>query len=158
MAAIKWFLCSQAKYRSLVENEQVVQDGMYFLHDSREYYYNGEQYMRNILYYTGDLPQNPVPGRIYFNTNTLVSYTHNGSSWEIVIEPANVNVVTGDAGVTNMVTGAAAKSYIDTYIRANNETAIVSIAYNDAAHQFTITNSAATNNTVQYTVNEFGAS
>lgn len=158
MAAIKWFLCSQAKYRSLVENEQVVQDGMYFLHDSREYYYNGEQYMRNILYYTGDLPQNPVPGRIYFNTNTLVAYTHNGSSWEIVIEPANVNVVTGDAGVTNMVTGAAAKSYIDTYIRANNETAIVSIAYNDAAHQFTITNSAATNNTVQYTVNEFGAS
>ena len=158
MAAIKWFLLSQKKYLSLVKNNEVVQDGMYFLHDSKEYYYNGEQYMRNFLYYTGDLPQNPVVGRLYFNTNTLTCYTHNGSSWEIVIEPANVNVVSNELGVTNMVTGLAAKTFIDQYIRANNETAIMSIGYNPTAHQFTVTNSAATNNTTQYVVNEFGAS
>lgn len=137
MSAVRWFFGTKAKYNALAKANQLHPEGMYFLNDTGEYYYKGEQYMGHFIYFTGDLPSSGITtDHVYFNTSTLTGYTYDGTKWNILVEPASVSVLTGGvAGVPQMVTGAAAKAYIDDYVVHNNDNVVININWDETNNQ-----------------------
>lgn len=157
---VRWYFCTKAIYDALVENNQVYQEGFYFLSDTNEYYYKGVNYMRNTVFVTSTLPNTGIAtGRIYFNTSTLTAYTYNASSglWEVLVEPAKVSVIENEAGVTQMVTGAAVKTYVDNLIDTAVNNTVINISWS-GNNTLIFNRKVNQNGPVNLTVNEFGAS
>ena len=157
---VRWYFCTKAIYNNLVENDQVYQEGFYFLSDTNEYYYKGVNYMRNTVFVTSSLPTTGIaPGRIYFNTSTLTAYTYNTETglWNILAEPAKVSVLENSQGVTQMVTGAAVKTYVDDLIDNAVNGTVINISWS-GKNTLIFNRKVNENGPVNLTVNEFGAS
>ena len=140
--AIHWYFGTQQAYLGLKTNNKLDPEGMYFITDTNEFYYKDVNYMNNTIYFTGDLPDIDyiTPDHVYFNTTTLTAYTHDGTKWNVLIEPANVSVLLtpeddSTNGVPQMVTGAAVKAYTDRYINTNNNPALVDISWDNVNSQ-----------------------
>ena len=164
MSAVRWFFGTKAKYEALKNANQLHPEGMYLLTDTNEYYYKDVNYMCNVVYFSGDLPSASTASqnRIYFNTTTLTAYTSNGSTWDVLIEPAKVGVLISgtNTGVPQMVTGAAAKAYIDEFVTTNNNNAVIEISWDATNSKIKYRQYVNRDNTTttDLTVNEFGAS
>lgn len=157
---VRWYFCTKAIYDNLVESNQVYQEGFYFLSDTNEYYYKGVNYMRNTVFVTSALPTTGISsGRIYFNTGTLTAYTYNTSTnlWEVLVEPAKVAVIQNNAGVPQMVTGAAVKTYVDDLIDNAVNGTVINISWS-GNNTLVFNRKVNENGPVNLTVNEFGAS
>lgn len=165
MSAVRWFFGTKAKYEALKDANQLHPEGMYLLTDTNEYYYKDVNYMCNVVYFKGDLPSAATATRdhIYFNTNTLTAYTCDGTQWNILIEPAKVGVLIPNTttGVPQMVTGIAAKQYIDDFIRENNRLAVIDIAWDPLTSSIKFRQYKDVDDpsvTTDLYVNQFGAS
>lgn len=131
MSAVQWYFGTKAIYESLEAKNKLNPEGMFFLSDTREFFYKGVQYMNNVIFFTGDLPESGITTKhLYFNTNTLVAYAHDGSQWNVIIEPASVSVLKANGTAEPiMVTGAAAKQYVDTMIANTNDQVIIDLTW-----------------------------
>ena len=157
---IRWYFCTKAIYDKLVEDNQVYQEGFYFLSDTNEYYYKGVNYMRNTVFVTSTLPSTGISStRIYFNTGNLTAYTYNTTSklWDVLVEPAKVAVIQNDAGVPQMVTGAAVKTYVDELIDTAVNGTVINISWS-GNNTLVFNRKVNENGPVNLTINEFGAS
>lgn len=157
---VRWYFCTKAIYDKLVEDNQVYQEGFYFLSDTNEYYYKGVNYMRNTVFVTSTLPSTGISStRIYFNTGNLTAYTYNTTSrlWDVLVEPAKVAVIQNDAGVPQMVTGAAVKTYVDELIDTAVNGTVINISWS-GNNTLVFNRKVNENGPVNLTINEFGAS
>lgn len=157
---IRWYFCTKAIYNKLVEDNNVYQEGFYFLSDTNEYFYKGVNYMRNTIFVTSTLPTTGIAtGRIYFNTSTLTAYTYDSTNglWNVLVEPAKVSVIENSQGVTQMVTGAAVKSYVDNLIDTAVNGTVINISWTEN-NTLTFNRKVNANGPVDLTINEFGAS
>lgn len=140
--AVHWYFGTQQAYLGLKTNNKLDPNGMYFITDTNEFYYKDVNYMNNTIYFTGDLPDIDyiTPDHLYFNTTTLTAYMHDGTNWNVIVEPARVSVlITPEDDTTNgvpqMVTGAAVKAYVDRYVNTNNNPALVDISWDNVNSQ-----------------------
>lgn len=167
MSAVRWFFGTKAKYEALKKANNLHPEGMYFLTDSNEYYYKDVQYMNNIIYFTGDLPDIDyiTTDHVYFNTDTLTAYTYANNQWNVLVEPPSVSVLVDfnnlkSDGVPQMVSGQAAKVYIDKLINTNNEQGLVEISWDHVNKYIRFKRYVDINNNDPATlyVNQFAAS
>lgn len=93
-----------------------IDSDLYFISDQKLIYRGANLFTRAIEFYTGELPTNPAPYRLYVDTATFAGKMFDGSDWQDVIKPLTVDsTVTADGA--NAVTGAAVASYVDSKIQ-----------------------------------------
>lgn len=112
---LKFYFATKSVYTSVRSKGNLYQEGIYFITDTNEVYYHDVAYTGFVLPYTGDLPNaGMTQDHLYFNTSTLTGYRYNGTSWDVVVQPAAVGVLGQDQnGVTTWVSGQAVKTFVD---------------------------------------------
>lgn len=148
---LKWYFGTRAKYDALATKDA---NGIYFLNDTNELYYQGKQYMNTVIMYAGAKPTTGVPGKFYFSTDTLVAETYKDGAWVTIADATGAAVLDKDGNaVTGKVSGAAVKAYIDAHLKSKAEAGVASISYDPTTRILKVTNSAGTDSTS--TINSF---
>ena len=144
MSILQWYFGTKANYEALPAAKKSTEDNIFFLLDSSELYYLGQQYTRAVKFYEGALPQTPgTTDKIFVNANTLTGSVYRGSQWVTIFEQPQVNALdANDNGVVNAVTGAAAATLIESLLTSGTNNAVVSISWDDTTHKLSYTNSA----------------
>ena len=157
---VRWYFCTKSIYDKLVEDNKVNPEGMYFLSDTNEYFYKNVNYMRNVVFISGnDFPEEGITSdHIYFNTTNLTAYTYdaNNSEWDVLVEPAKVTVLRdANNGVTQMVLGSAVKTYVDDLLDHAIDGAVINISWNSTTNSITFNRHVNENGTVSLLINQF---
>lgn len=142
MALLKWIVGTREKYDALATKDQ---NGVYFLTDTHEVYYQGIAYEQAAIFYTGDLPATGVEGKLYVSgTDNTVKYYKN-AGWTTLVDGVSATV-TNDAGeaFSTWVSGVAAKAYADDKLATQTKEAIMDIVYDPDAKKLTMKNAAGT--------------
>lgn len=152
---LTWYFGTRDKYDALATKDQ---EGIYFLNDTGELYYQGKQYMDTVIMYKGEKPTANIPtDKLYFNTDTLVGEVYKDGAWVQVISPATAAVLDKDGnGVITAISGVAVKDFIDAKFGAAVGKGIVEIAYDETLSKITVKDSSGT--TKDLAINEFAKS
>lgn len=109
MALMQWHIVSREQYKAGTP----VDGNLYFITGENVIYRGTELFTKSMDFYTGELPTNPAPNRIYVNSETLEGKMWNGTEWNQVIRPVDATVTADGA---NAVTGKAVADYVKTEI------------------------------------------
>lgn len=105
MAYISWHIVSRDVYNAGTP----LDNDLYFITGENVIYRGTELYTKSMEFYTGDLPTNPSPNRIYVNSTTFEGKSYVDGEWKTIIKAlADTVTADGDAGVT----GKAVANYV----------------------------------------------
>lgn len=119
-----FYTLSQADYDTAKAASKLNNDHIYFIHDTNKIYKGEADYSDNVIVilappYT--LPDNPIAGKIYLNTQTGEGKTYKDNEWVTVIRPVDnaitlnsINPVSSTAVID--YTNEVLKTYIDEII------------------------------------------
>ena len=104
---ITFYKKTQAQYDALAT---YVQDGIYFISDSKVIYLNGVRYGTNINTVT-EFPATGLVGIIYVNSDTLEQRIYSNNAW-ITIAPPKVKTITSSSSDGQIPTSKAVYDYV----------------------------------------------
>ena len=136
---IQFTLLTRTQYDAIGVKEARV---LYFIKDTCELYRGNVNFSSAIVYHAnGERPARGAIGKLYINNATKEGTTWDGTNWTVVIPAISSTVLDGQNNpVSNPVSGAAVKSYVDT------------VAANTLAQCVTAITWDGTNKAIVYTV------
>lgn len=111
---ITFYKKTQAQYDALAT---YVQDGIYFISDSKVIYLNGVRYGTNITTVT-EFPATGLVGIIYVNSDTLEQRIYSNNAW-ITIAPPKNKTITSSSTDSQIPTSKAVYDYVVNSIAAS---------------------------------------
>jgi len=127
---ISYVLCSRAQYDAMASHESRV---LYFLADTKELYRGDSNYSAAVVTHNADgRPAVGAIGKLYINSTNGEGTVYNGTTWSVVIPAVSSTVLNGDVGVTNPVSGAAVKSYVESVAASTLAQCVTAVGYDTA--------------------------
>lgn len=164
---MRYYVGTRKAYDRYKADNRLDPNGCYFITDTAELMFEDQNYNHAFIFYTGDLPKEPTPNKIYFNIKTLATHLWDGTRWCDVFGPGNATYISSNPAIlpTNAnITGEVVADYTERLLveTMNELITLKTFKYNNQNNYFTITignstknislNSIATN----ITVNEDG--
>lgn len=137
---VQFVLLTRAQFDAIDVKEARV---LYFIKDTCELYRGSVNFSSAIVFHPdGERPARGAIGKLYINNSNKEGTTWDGSTWSVVIPAISSTVLDGQNNpVSNPVSGAAVKAYVDT------------VAANTLAQCVTNITWDGTNKAIVYTVN-----
>ena len=141
---MRYYIGTRKAYDRYDRENKLDPNGCYFITDTGELIFEGENYNHVLIFYTGSLPESPTQYKIYLSLETMAANIWNGNRWCTIFGPASASFISSNPAnlpTTRNVSGEVVVNYTERLLIETMDDLITlkTFKYTPDSNLFTIT-------------------